>query len=456
MRRIQQLSVIAALGVTLGSCGIYDKYHPVTEVPEQLFGTGVTPTDSASLGTLGWQEMFTDPQLADLIREGLERNTDYRTAQLKVKEAEAVLLSSKLAYLPSLALSPQGVVSSFDRSKAIQTYTLPVTANWELDLFGKLRNAKRQAQAALAQSQDYRQAVRTQLIAGIANTYYTLLMLDAQVDIATETQTSWQESLASIQALMQAGQANETAVAQIEAAYYAVCSATLDLKEQRNQVENTLALLLARTPGPIGRGRIETQTLPATLSTGIPMELLSHRPDVRMAQRSVEQAFYATQAARSAFYPSITLSGTAGWSNSSGALISNPAKFLASAVGSLTQPLFARGQLAGQLKIAKAQQEEARLGFEQTLLTAGTEVNEALEQCQTAHAKAELFERQIAALDKACTASSLLMQHGTATYLDVLTARQSLLEARLTQVANRFSELQGVVNLYHALGGGTE
>jgi len=441
----------------LSSCGIYSKYKPATEVPENLYGQETVVTeDTVTLGSMNWREVFTDPQLQTLIEQGLQNNTDYLSAQLRVEEAEATLLSAKLAFLPSFAFSPQGTVSSFDSHKATQTYSVPITASWELDIFGKMRNAKKQAQALYAQSQDYRQAVRTQLIAGIANTYYTLLMLDAQLEISEQTASSWKETVNSTRALMNAGMADEAAVSQMEATYYSICTSVLDLKEQLNQVENSLALLLAETPHIIQRGKLEGQQLPEDFSVGIPVHLLSNRPDVRVAERTLESAFYATNQARSAFYPSITLSGSAGWTNSAGAAITNPGKFLASAVGSLTQPLFARGQLLGQLKITKAQQEEARLSFEQALLNAGTEVNDALVQYHTARDKAVYFEKQIESLERAYKSTSLLMRHGTTTYLEVLTAQQGLLNAQLTQVANRFTEIQGVINLYQALGGGRE
>lgn len=448
---------LAVSSVMLSSCGIYSKYKPATEVPENLYGQETVVTeDTVTLGSMNWREVFTDPQLQTLIEQGLQNNTDYLSAQLRVEEAEATLLSAKLAFLPSFAFSPQGTVSSFDSHKATQTYSVPITAGWELDIFGKMRNAKKQAQALYAQSQDYRQAVRTQLIAGIANTYYTLLMLDAQLEISEQTASSWKETVNSTRALMNAGMADEAAVSQMEATYYSICTSVLDLKEQLNQVENSLALLLAETPHIIQRGKLEGQQLPEDFSVGIPVHLLSNRPDVRVAERTLESAFYATNQARSAFYPSITLSGSAGWTNSAGAAITNPGKFLASAVGSLTQPLFARGQLLGQLKITKAQQEEARLSFEQALLNAGTEVNDALVQYHTARDKAVYFEKQIESLQRAYKSTSLLMRHGTTTYLEVLTAQQGLLNAQLTQVANRFTEIQGVINLYQALGGGRE
>ena len=455
----KQIITLTVAALTLSSCGIYTKYKPVTEVPINLYGEEVVVTDTLdNMGNLSWREVFTDPQLQTLIEKGLQNNTDLQSAQWRVKEAEATLLSAKLAYLPSFALSPQGTVSSFDKSKATQTYTLPVTASWEIDIFGQIRNAKRQAKALLEQSRDYKQAVRTQLIAGIANTYYTLLMLDAQFEISVRTQHSWKETVDATRALMEAGMANEAAVSQMEATYYTICTSVLDLKEQINQVENSLSLLLSETPHTIERA--DTWNFPYGMqerfSVGIPVQMLSNRPDVRSAERSLEAAFYVTNQARSAFYPSIVLSGSAGWTNSAGSMIVNPGKFIATAIGSLTQPLFNRGTNIARLKIAKAQQEEAKLGFQQTLLNAGSEVNEALVKYQTAKEKAAYYDKQIMSLNKAFESTSLLMQHGNTTYLEVLTAQQTLLSAQLNQVANRFAEIQGVINLYQALGGGRD
>lgn len=455
----KQIITLTVAALTLSSCGIYTKYKPATEVPINLYGEEVVVTDTLdNMGNLSWREVFTDPQLQILIEKGLQNNTDLQSAQWRVKEAEATLLSAKLAYLPSFALSPQGTVSSFDKSKAMQTYTLPVTASWEIDIFGQIRNAKRQAKALLEQSRDYKQAVRTQLIAGIANTYYTLLMLDAQFEISVRTQHSWKETVDATRALMEAGMANEAAVSQMEATYYTICTSVLDLKEQINQVENSLSLLLAETLHTIERA--DTWNFPYGMqerfSVGIPVQMLSNRPDVRSAERSLEAAFYVTDQARSAFYPSIVLSGSAGWTNSAGSMIVNPGKFIATAIGSLTQPLFNRGTNIARLKIAKAQQEEAKLGFQQTLLNAGSEVNEALVKYQTAKEKAAYYDKQIMSLNKAFESTSLLMQHGNTTYLEVLTAQQTLLSAQLNQVANRFAEIQGVINLYQALGGGRD
>jgi len=442
----------------LSSCGIYTNYHQQETLPDNLYGEEVTiDTTGVSLGEMSWKNLFADAQLQALIEKGLQNNTDLQSARLRVKQAEATMLSAKLALLPSFALAPQGTISSFDKHEAVETYSLPLTASWQFSLFGgDVRNTKKQAQALLEQSRDYEQAVQTQLIAGIANIYFTLQMLDAQLSISEETERSWGESVKSTRALMNAGMANEAAVSQMEAAYLGVQNSILDLKEQINQVENSLSLLLAEPVHRIDRTSWRESSLICAeqLSIGLPVQLLANRPDVRAAERALESAFYATNVARSAFYPSVTLSGSAGWTNSAGGAIVNPGKFLASAVGSLTQPLFAQGRIVGQYKIAKAQQEQASLAFQQALLNAGAEVNEALVAYHTSQDKSALFDKQVLALQKAYHSTSLLMKHGNTTYLEVLTAQQSLLNAQLQQTANRFKQNQNLVNLYQALGGG--
>ena len=452
---MKKILLLSATVFALSSCGIYNKYKPVSEVPGGLYGSEpAAVADTANFGNLSWREVFTDSYLQALIDSALVRNTDLQTARLRVEESEAALMTSKLSYLPSLFLAPEGTASSFDRSKATQTYSLPVTASWELDIFGKVTTAKRKAKAAYEQSKEYEQAVKTQLVASVANAYYTLLMLDSQYEIAVATEAAWKESVKTSRAMKKAGMLNEAGLAQTEATYYNICTTVLDLKEQVNQAENSLALLLAETPHRIRRGKLDGQRLPEDFSVGVPLQMLSNRPDVRSAEYSLAQAFYTTNAARAAFYPSITLSGSAGWTNSAGSMIVNPGKFLASAVASLTQPLFNKGANIAQLKIAKAQQEEARLNFEQTLLNAGVEVNEALLQYQTAREKAAFYDKQVASLQTAAKSTGLLMKHGSTTYLEVLTAQQTLLNARLSQVANRFTEIQGMITLYQALGGG--
>lgn len=448
--------IIIMLTSTLSGCHIYRTYQRPSSVTvsDSLYRQPVTSTDTVSLASLSWKELFTDPLLQQLIETGLANNTDLNIARLKVKEAEALLMTSRLSYLPSLSLTPQGTLSSIEGSKPSKTYDLAASADWELDLFGKLLNAKRGARAALEQSEAYRQAVQTQLVATIANSYYTLLMLDRQLAITCRTADTWTESVRTMKALKRAGQATEMAVAQTEASKLSVDASVVSLRRQINEMENSLSTLLGMSPQEITRSTLENQQFPDSLSTGVPLQLLSRRPDVRQCEAQLATAYYATNSARSAFYPSITLSGSAGWTNAAGAAISNPGQWLLSAIGSLVQPIFNRGKNIANLKIAKAQQEEALLTFQQSLLDAGAEVNNALVQWQSARERITLDEQQTISLRSALRSSELLMQHSSQNYLEVLTARQSLLQAELNVASDRFDEIQGIINLYHALGGG--
>ena len=455
------LLVISAF-ILLNGCGIYKPYTSPEIKTDGLYRDMENQTDNHSstlpgnIGELGWQELFTDPHLQDLISQALIRNTDMRIAYLRVTQTETSLTASRLSFLPSFNLGPQGSITNFDSGKSSYTYSLPINASWEVDIFARLLNAKRRAKAVLEQSEDYRQAVQTQLIATVANTYYSLLLLDSQLKVSEETARNWKQNVNTMQALKDAGMTNEASVSQSEANYYAIEASLFDLQQQIYELENSLANLLGDAARSIPRGRLSNQVFPQHLSTGIPVELLSNRPDVRSAESTLKQAYYTTAEARSSFYPSLVLNGSAGWTNSAGSFILNPGKLLLTAVGSLTQPIFNRGTLRARLKISKAQQEEAALNFQQAILNAGSEVINALKQVETARSKTGLREMQITSLKSAVESSELLMRHGSSTYLEVLTAQQTLLSARLTQLADRFEEIQGIVNLYHALGGGSD
>lgn len=445
--------IIAASFLLMSSCGIYKNYTRPEVETDGLYGEENITTDTISFGSLRWSEVFTDPILQRLIQTGLNNNTDLQIAYLKITEAQSSLRAAELSYLPSFSLSPQSTLTGFDGEKAGKSYELPLTASWELDIFGKLTNAKKQEQAVLQQSEAYHQAVQSQLIANIANVYYTLLMLDSQLEISRHTLKNWEKNIQVTHALKNAGQATQTAVVQAEANKLNVEASVFDLELKICEVENTLCSLLAQNPQGIERGKLEEQSLPNKFSLGIPLQLLSNRPDVMQAEAALKQAFYYTNEARSYFYPSITLSGSVGWTNSGGGIISNPGALLWQIVGSLSQPLFNKGANQARLKIAKAQQEQAQLTFQQMLLDAGIEVNNSLAIWQNACKKVDIYESQIRQLEQAVTSTQLLMTHGSTNYIEVLTAQQSLLAAQLNQVANRFEEIQSIINLYTALGG---
>lgn len=438
----------------LAGCQYRTYERPAIAETDSLYLRSTASADSASIADLSWRELFTDPLLQNLIDSGIANNTDLNIARLKVEEAQALLTASKLAYLPSVSLTPQGTIRSVEGGRTSKSYDLAASADWEIDLFGRITNAKREAKAVLEQSEAYRQAVQTQLVATIANSYYSLLMLDKQYEISRSTAELWAENLRVMRALKEAGQTTEMAVAQIEASKLAVDASLLTMQQQITEMENSISSLLGDVPRQIERSTLDAQSFPDTLSVGVPLQLLQRRPDVRQSEAALAAAFYVTNQAYAAFYPSITLSGSAGWTNAAGAVITNPGQWLFTAVGSLVQPLFNRGQNVANLKVAKAQQQEALLTFRQSLLDAGTEVNNALLQWQTARQRLVIDQQQIASLQSAVRSSELLMLHSSQNYLEVLTARQTLLEAELSAVSDRFDEIQGVINLYHALGGG--
>ena len=449
------------MAAMMSSCHIYKSY----DRPETIDASGIyrdpnaeasalATTDTTNMGNLPWQEVFRDVKLQALIEEGLANNVDLQAAILRVEEAKVMLTAAKLSYLPSINLAPQGTLSSFDNSKPSQTYQLPVAASWEIDLFGKLLNAKRGQRAAYLQSQYSQQAVRSQIICGIANMYYSLLMLDRQVQITSETVDIYKENVRAMEAMKVAGNTTEAGVAQMRAAYSQVQASLLDLKRQVRETENSLCVLLAKAPQPIDRSTLDEQVMPEELTVGVPLQLLENRPDVKIAEMTLASAYYSTNQARSAFYPNITLSGTAGWTNSAGAMIVNPGKVILNAVASLAQPIFNNGKLVANLKVSKAEEEIAQMNYQQTILEAGQEVSDALFLYNTQNQKLIHDRDQVEQLGKAVIYTKSLFQSADATYLEILTAQQNLLSAQLTEVSDNFQRMQAVINLYSALGGG--
>lgn len=450
MRRFIILSLATCL---MTGCGIYKPYSRPNVKTGGVYRSNQVVDNTTSLVALSWHELFTDECLQILIRKGLMQNTNLKIARLRVEEAKAVLTNARLSYLPSILLNPEVTVGKNSQATT-KTYNTSASASWEIDIFGKITNVKRGAKAALEASCAYRQAVQTELIATIADSYYVLLMLDRQLDINERTLKIWESTVRALEALKRAGSSNDVAVLQAKANQMTLEASILSIRKNINDTENSLSALLAIPSQSISRKTLDEQQFPDTLSIGIPMQLLSNRPDVRQSEYKLMQAFYATNMARAAFYPSIRLSGEVGWTNTNGTAILNPGQWLMNAIGSLTQPLFNQGTNVANLKIAKAHQEEAVLLFQQSILDAGNEVNSALMQWQTARKQIEIGTQQIDLLQNTVRKTELLLRHSSTNYLEVLTAQQSLLSAELTQVQNKFNEIQGVINLYHALGGG--
>ena len=456
---MKRIIVYAVSAVWLSGCSVYRNYQRPEQMPvDSLYRTEGTAAvaDSLTLGDLPWTEIFRDSSLQELIRFGLENNTDMQTALLRLDQAEAQLKAARQAFYPSLSFSPSGTISSTDGAAAVKTYELPVQASWEVDLFGNLRNAKKEAQSQLLQQQAYKQAVRSALIATIANDYYSLLMLDRQVEISRQTLDLWREQVRTMESQLQVGETTENAVTQARANLYELEASHNDLQRQQREMENTICTLLGTTSRSIARGTLDEQVLPEVLSIGVPVRLLSRRPDVVQAEMELAAAYYVTNQARSAFYPSLTLSGSTGWTNSLGEAVTNPGGWILSAVGSLAQPIFNRGKLKANLRVSKDDEEIAKLNYKQTLLDAGQEVNDALYAAESAARSLESHSRQCDELERTVHTSEVLYRTGNSTYLELLTAQQSLLSARLSVVSDRFSQLQAVVNLYQALGGGAQ
>lgn len=445
----------------LSSCHIYKAY----DRPEEITADGIyrdpvsvvdtlAVTDTTNMGNLPWQDIFRDSKLQALIEEGLANNVDMQAAILRVEEAKVLLTSARLAFLPSINFNPQGTITTMGDNEWAKAYSTPLSASWEVDLFGKLLNASRSQKTAYLQSEFSRQAVRSQIICGVANLYYTLLMLDRQVEITAENVDINKENVRAMEAMKEAGMTTEAAVAQSRAVYHQVEASLIDLKRQVRETENALAVLLAKAPQTIDRGTLDEQVFPEDLTTGVPLQLLENRPDVKIAEMTLASAYYTTNQARAAFYPGLNITATAGWTNGSGIQVANPGEFMFQALASLAQPIFNNGKLIANLKVSKAEEEIARMNYQQTILEAGQEVSDALHLYDATNRRLMQDKQQVEQLEKASAYTKDLFQSGDASYLEVLTAQQSLLSAQLTEVSDNVQRMQAVISLYSALGGG--
>ena len=442
-----RLAVVAALASMMSGCGIYGKFKaPEYEETADAYGD-IAAGDSTSMGDILWRDFFDDKNLQALIDTDLANNSDMVTAKLRIDEANASLKAARLAYVPGLDVSPNAAYGyDIDAKGGSWSFQLPVNASWQVDIFGKLTNAKRRQLAAYMQSNEYARAVQAQLVATVAIQYYSLLALDAQYEIYKETEKNWRENVRVTEQLLEAGRYTADAVYQAQSNYYSVCNNLLDIRQQLHQTENQMCSLLGKVSGtPIERGSIEDWTSPEMIDVGIPVEVLSNRPDVKQAEYQFAQAFYTTNGARSAMYPSITITGSLDFYS-----------MIVNAVGSLVEPIFQQGQLRANLKIAKAQQAEAEVAFRQSIIDAGIEVNNTMIALRTAQDKTANYAAQVSSLEKAVKAAQSKMQDKNSTYLEVLTAQQSLLTAQVARISNRLSEISEVITLYQALGGGCE
>lgn len=452
---MKQIIVTTLAVLLLSGCSTYKNFKTPEVNIDKVCGNDIQVQDSL-IEVRSWKEIFPDVLLQQLIEKGIASNTDLQIARLNVEKANAGLRMSKLAYLPSLSLSPEGNITKAEGERTAYSYNIPLTMQWEIDLSGRIRNSKEQARSAMMQSNEYAKMVQTQLVAAIANSYYTLIMLDKQLQITRNSIDIQQKNLEIIIAMKEAGMQTEAAVNQATADYYNVMASAKDLEREIQMVENGIALLVNETPHDIPRSSLNLNaSLNMDVSNPISLAALANRPDVKEAEYALRGSFYDINVARSAFYPSIVLDGSAGWTNNIG-IISNPGSMLLSAIGSLTQPLFNRGVNQANLKIAKLQYEQSLLTFEKTLLVAGSEVNDALLQCQTSSEKLLLRQRQVQANEAALENNMELMKHSSNTYLEILIAQSTLLQSKLMYISDWYEGIQGQINLYKALGGGVE
>ena len=447
---IRYTLTILAFSTLLSSCGLYKKYERADMgfVDSLYRRMDTMPEDTISTASVSWDKIFTDPILQEWIRLGLEHNTDMNVAELKVQESQAYLLAARRALLPGLSFSASG--GGFGGY-----FTTQLNASWDADIFGSLRNSKRKAEAALRHTEAYKHAVQTNLVATIANSYYMLLMLDEQLNISKRTLTTWEENIRAMEALKRAGKTNEAAVLQAKANMLNVEANILTLEKEILAVENSFCALLGTVPMEINRSTLNEQQLPEKLYAGVPAELLSRRPDVHQAEMTLAQCFYDTNIARAAFYPNLSLSGALGWTtNMGGYIVVDPGSVITNLIGSIAQPIFNRGAIKAKKLAAEAKYKQALYEFRQSLLDAGVEVNNAITLWETAKKRVDIDKKQIVNLKAAVWNTQLLMKHGNANYLEVLTAQKNLLQVELGEVSDRYDEFQSVVNLYHALGGG--
>ena len=464
---MKKVILFFAVGFLFTGCGLYNNYEKTVQEPEGVFGATpdiTSATSETSIAEMSWREFFSDPLLQQLIEQALANNTDLNSARINIEKSEIYLRTKKLAFLPSVYFSPQGSFSKFGSESWTRSYTIPLDVSWEVDVFGSLRNKKRAAKAALLQAQMTEEATRSNLISSVAQQYFYPQLLDRELDILISTDSLWKASLDTQQALYENGQAYSTAVNQQESSWLDVKLQIVAIKRAIRSTENEICSLLCITPQHIARSKWYADEYHSSadkrlfeeryMRVGVPAMMLERRPDIRLANFYIEEAFYNVQAARAAFYPSITLTGELGWSNNGGYV--NPGKLLLQLVGQLSQPIFARGQINANYKTAQLTEENLKKKYVQAIVDAGNQVNEAIADCRAARQSHEYYHRQVEVLHEAYIGTHELMDNGKAQYLEVLTAQESLLNAQLNEASNMYNGAQALISLYVALGGGTK
>lgn len=456
--------ITTAAGVVMAltmatSCGLYKKYETPTDnamTKAYVEARQGAAQEKGALGNLLWEEVFTDPVLVDYINQALAHNYSIADARLNIELAKIQLKGARLAYFPSVALAPNGAGASYAGSDLSWSYQIPLSVSWEVDVFGKLLNSKRSAEVGVDIAEAQAQAVRSQIIAGVANAYYTLASLEAQLSLSRNTARLWSQSVQVMRDLKDAGRPNvtEAAVVQSDANYRSVLASITDLEMRKVQVCNALSTLLGTMPSEWSAPADATLKVPAIALSGVPMNYLANRPDVTIAERGLATAYYATNSARAAFYPGLTITANGGFTNLLGSMIKNPGDWFVQLAGSLAAPLFSRGQNIARLEAAKIGQQRAMNNFESIVLSAASEVSNALTTIEKSAERAVHLDAQIADLEKSVEFTNDLLVYANGTYLEILTAQQSLLQAQMNQISNKLTRTQAVINLYQALGGG--
>ncbi|AVR47335.1 hypothetical protein C7S20_05125 [Christiangramia fulva] len=458
--RYKAIFAIAGL-LSLQSCFVAKDYKQPDVVKQEYYRSDNLPADSLNMANVSWREMFNDPILQDYIEKGLQNNIDIRVALQQIIAAEAYVKQGKAGYLPTLntnarythqELAPNSQFGNFFSS--LDQYEINANLSWEADIWGKITSQKKAYQARALQTVAAHQAVKTRLIADIATTYYQLLALDEQIRITEETIDTRASSLETTKALKEAGNVTEVGVQQTEAQLYNAQGILLDLKDQRYQLENAFSILLGEAPNNIVRTDLSEQEITTNLNVGVPVELLRNRPDVIAAEYNFMNAFQLTNLARTNFYPSLSISATAGLQSLDPATLVNTNSLFATIIGNLAQPILNGRKIRTQYEVAQSQQEQARLNFRKTILIASKEVSDALHSYKTATEKIVVKQKEFNAYSLATDYSQELLNNGLANYLEVLTARQNALNSRLELTNARFNQLKAMVKLYEALGGG--
>lgn len=456
MKAIRYILIAVAVS-SLTSCGIYKKYElPTDNAYVNEYAKSVAQTDSTTLPYMSWEKVFTDPILQDYIRKALAENTDIENARLNVEMAQAQLQGAKLSYFPAVALSPNGGAAKYGEGKMdTWTYTIPLSVQWEIDVFGKILNRKRGAKVNVEQMEDMEQAVRSQIISTVANTYYALVLLNQQLDLTERTSVIWKDQVESMKLMKEAAYVNEAAVVQSAANYWQIMSTIPDIRQSIHEMNNTMSLLLHANPQTWNVTSDLTFDLPAEFTAGVPVCYLAARPDVRGAERALAVAYYNTCSARAAFYPGLTISSNGGFTNLLGSIVSNPGKWFIQLAGQLAAPLFSRGLNIANLKVSKVRQEQAMNNFENTVLSAAADVSDALSKYKNNSEKREYILQQIDNLEKSVEyTQELLTLDQSTTYLEVLTAQSSLLNAQLNSLNCWHNKVTALINLYQSVGGG--